>query len=124
MILVYDAYKVRGRERSVVRTGGISVVYTKEAETADAYIEKTVHEIAVRDQVYVATSDGLEQMIILGEGATRISARELRTMTVQARKDVRALSGKKGSGGRALTRLLDHAPDEVKTALRREKEDG
>ena len=124
VILVYDAYKVRGRERSVVRTGGISVVYTKEAETADAYIEKTVHEIAVRDQVYVATSDGLEQTIILGEGATRISARELRTMTEQARKDVRALSGEKGSGGRALTRLLDHAPDEVKTAFRREKEDG
>jgi ribosomal protection tetracycline resistance protein len=121
VILVYDAYKVRGRGRSIVKTGGIIVVYTKEAETADAYIEKTVHEIASENQVFVATSDGLEQTIILGEGATRISARELLAMTEQARNDVRARSDEAGSGGKALTRLMDHADDEVKAALQEGK---
>lgn len=117
VILVYDAYKVRGRGRSIVRTGGIRVVYTKEAETADAYIEKTVHEIAGDHQVLVATSDGLEQTIILGEGAARISARELLAMTERARDEVRERSADVGSGGAALTRFMDHAPDEVKAAL-------
>lgn len=120
LILVFDAYRVRGRGRSVIRTGNISVVYTKEAETADAYIEKTVHEIADKNQVFVATSDGLEQTIILGEGATRISAREFRSMTEETREKVREQSRKQGDGGRALTRLLDHAGDDVMKAIKNE----
>lgn len=74
LILVFDAYKVKGNPGHVIKYHNIYVVYTKEAETADQYIEKTVHEIARKYQVTVATSDALEQMIIWGQGATRLSA--------------------------------------------------
>lgn len=74
VILVFDAYKVKGNRVEVEKIHNISVVYTKEAQTADAYIEKTAHELGKKHQVQVATSDGLEQMIILGSGAVRISA--------------------------------------------------
>lgn len=74
LILVYDAYKVKGNPGSVLQYHNIHVVYTKEAETADQYIEKTVHKIGRKNRVTVATSDALEQMIIWGEGATRMSA--------------------------------------------------
>ena len=74
LILVYDAYKVKGNPGSVIRYHNIHVVYTKEAETADQYIEKTVHKIGRKHRVTVATSDALEQMIIWGEGAYRLSA--------------------------------------------------
>ena len=75
LILVFDAYKVKGGQRSVQKYHNIYVVYTKEAETADQYIEKTVHEIGKKHRVTVATSDALEQMIIWGDGAVRLSAR-------------------------------------------------
>ncbi len=74
IILVFDAYKVKGNRGEVEKIHNISVVYTKEAQTADAYIEKAAHELGKKHQVQVATSDGLEQMIILGSGAVRISA--------------------------------------------------
>ncbi len=74
VILVFDAYKVKGNRGEVEKIHNISVVYTKEAQTADAYIEKTAHELGKKHQVQVATSDSLEQMIILGSGAVRISA--------------------------------------------------
>ncbi len=74
VILVFDAYKVKGNPGSVEKYHNIYVVYTKEAETADQYIEKTVHQIGRKYHVTVATSDALEQMIIWGEGATRLSA--------------------------------------------------
>ncbi len=75
LILVFDAYKVKGGHGAVQKYHNIYVVYTKEAETADQYIEKTVHQIGKKYRVTVATSDRLEQMIILGAGATRLSAR-------------------------------------------------
>jgi len=74
LILVFDAYKVKGKDRSVEQVHNIHVVYTKEAETADMYIEKVTHEIGRKHKVRVATSDNLEQLIILGNGAVRISA--------------------------------------------------
>lgn len=76
LILVFDAYKVKGNTGSVEKIHNINVVYTKEAETADMYIEKTTHELGRKHRVRVATSDSLEQIIILGSGATRISADE------------------------------------------------
>ena len=76
IILVFDAYKVKGNPGSTMRYHNLDVVYTKEAETADQYIEKTAHRIARDCHIRVATSDGLEQMIILGAGAVRVSARE------------------------------------------------
>ena len=74
LILVYDAYKVEGNPGEVMKYHNIYIVYTKEAETADQYIEKTVRRIAKDAAVTVATSDGLEQVIILGQGANRMSA--------------------------------------------------
>lgn len=80
LILVFDAYKVKGNDREVERVHNISVVYTKEAETADMYIEKVTNalknEAGKNCRVRVATSDGTEQIIILGNGAYRVSAKE------------------------------------------------
>lgn len=78
LILVFDAYKVKGNPGSVQKYHNIHVVYTREAETADQYIEKTVHGIGRKHHVAVATSDRLEQMIIWGEGAVRLSAANFR----------------------------------------------
>lgn len=74
LILVFDAYKVEGNPGEVIKYHNIHVVYTKEAETADHYIEKTVRQIAKEHDVIVATSDALEQVIIMGQGARRMSA--------------------------------------------------
>ena len=74
MNIEFDAYKVKGGIGSVEKVNNINVVYTKEAETADAYIEKVTHELAKKHRVRVATSDNLEQLIILGAGALRVSA--------------------------------------------------
>ena len=74
VILVFDAYKVKGNPGSVEKYKNIHIVYTKEAETADAYIEKTTYDMRKQYRVRVATSDGMEQLIILGHGATRIPA--------------------------------------------------
>lgn len=75
LILVFDAYKVSGGQGSIFSYHNIHVVYTKEAETADQYIEKVTHELGKKYQVTVATSDRLEQMIIFGAGAKRVSAK-------------------------------------------------
>ena len=77
VILVFDAYKVRGGRGEVIHVGGIDVIYTKEAETADLYIEKAAHELSKRYKVTVATSDAVEQVIIYGAGAYRMSAQNL-----------------------------------------------
>ncbi len=74
VILVFDAYKVKGNPGSVETVDGVKVVYTKEAQTADAYIERATYELRKERRVRVATSDNLEQVIILGHGATRVSA--------------------------------------------------
>ncbi len=77
VILVFDAYRVKGNTGSIEKYHNITIVYTKEAETADMYIEKVTHEIGKKHRVRVATSDGLEQIIILGHGAMRLSASAL-----------------------------------------------
>ncbi|MDR2044193.1 MAG: TetM/TetW/TetO/TetS family tetracycline resistance ribosomal protection protein [Clostridium sp.] len=91
VIVVFDAYKVAGHPGSVTDYHGLSVVYTKEAETADQYIEKVVHEIGKKYEVTVATSDAMEQMIIWGDGASRLSAsglkEEIRLAEVQLRTE-------------------------------------
>jgi len=69
------------------------VVYTKEAQTADNYIERTTYELAREYRVRVATSDGLEQIIILGNGAYRVSAEEFRREVADTEKEIRAMIG-------------------------------
>ena len=90
LILVFDAYKVKGNVREVEKVGNISVVYTKEAETADMYIEKVTHELAKNHRVRVATSDNLEQIIILGNGALRVSANAFKKEVEEADKEIRS----------------------------------
>ena len=76
LIVVFDAYRVKGHDTEIMDYHNIHVVFTKEAETADAYIEKFAHENGRKYDVTVATSDGLEQVIIRGQGCSLISARE------------------------------------------------
>ena len=91
LILVFDAYKVKGNTGSVEKVHNINVVYTKEAETADMYIEKTTHELGKKHRVRVATSDSLEQIIILGNGAVRVSAGELWKEIQDAEKAIKEI---------------------------------
>ncbi len=77
LILVFDAYKVKSSQE-IEKYGDVTVVYTKHAETADNYIERTAHKLSRENRVRVATSDGTEQVIILGQGAYRVSAREFK----------------------------------------------
>jgi len=88
VILVFDAYKVKGNPGSVEKKNNIYVVYTKEAETADAYIEKATYDLSRNYRVRVATSDGLEQVIILGHGALRLSARSFQAEVEQAQGEI------------------------------------
>ena len=74
VILVFDAYKVRGGSEHIEEQAGLLIVYTKEAETADQYIEKAAHEIGKKHRVTVATSDAIEQVIVMSAGAIRLSA--------------------------------------------------
>ncbi|MBR4030151.1 MAG: TetM/TetW/TetO/TetS family tetracycline resistance ribosomal protection protein [Clostridia bacterium] len=90
LIVVFDAYKVKNNKGSVDKIHDVYVVYTKEAETADMYIEKTTHQLAKKHRVRVVTSDSVEQLIILGAGALRIPASaflaEVRETEAQIRK--------------------------------------
>ena len=91
LILVFDAYRVPGSPGSIEKYHNIHVVYTKEAETADMFIERVTHEIGRNRRVRVATSDGMEQIIILGHGALRVSARMFHEEVQNVEKQIRAL---------------------------------
>ncbi len=91
IILVFDAYKVKGNLGEVERENGISVVYTKESQTADAYIEKTAKELTENYHVTVATSDALEQLIIFGSGALRMPAKHLEEELINVENNVRQM---------------------------------
>ena len=91
VILVFDAYKMKGNHRNIEQVHNISVVYTKEAETADMYIEKVSHELGKDHRVRVATSDGAEQIIILGNGAYRVPASEFHDEVKAVEKAIRSI---------------------------------
>ena len=107
VILVFDAYKVPRSVGEVVRYHNIYVVYTKEAETADAYIEKATYEIGKKHRVRVATSDGTEQLIILGHGALRLSARAFKDEVEQVGGQIAAALVRNNSQNRG-TKLSEH----------------
>lgn len=111
LILVYDAYKVEGNPGEVMKYHNIYIVYTKEAETADQYIEKTVRRIAKNADVTVATSDGLEQVIIMGQGAHRMSAPGLKEEVELALKELRG--GHLGRQVNLKNYLLDYLDEET-----------
>ncbi len=109
LILVFDAYKVTGNTGEAIDYHNIHVVYTKEAETADQYIEKLAHKIGRQYQVTVATSDGLEQLIIYGQGCHLMSARDLKEEVAWANEQIREEKGKLEKSGK---NYLFHGADE------------
>ncbi len=119
VIVVFDAYKVRGGIEEVLKYNNIYAVYTKESETADQYIEKTVHEIGKDNMVTVATSDTLEQMIILGSGAIRLSAEGLQKAVSENKEELRREYLEKIPRNRNY--FAENITKEVRDALEEEK---
>lgn len=111
LILVFDAYRVEGHREETVRYHNIHVVYTKEAETADQYIERTVHTLGKKYQVTVATSDGLEQVIIMGQGARRLSAQGLKEEIEWASRQGQEEYGQRPRAARTF--LGEYIPEEL-----------
>ncbi len=110
LILVFDAYKVEGYALEIQKYHNIHVVYTKEAETADQYIEKVVHHIGRKYHVTVVTSDGVEQVITMGQGGTRISSRDFLEEIEYTRKLIEEDNEKQRVSERNY--LFDHADEE------------
>lgn len=123
VILVFDAYRVQGHETEMFPYHNIHVVYTKEAETADRYIERFAHENSRKYRVTVATSDGLEQIIIRGQGCGLLSARELQEEIKRVNEKLQEDYAGKGTGNKNY--LLDSLPEEtaahIKESIRAEK---
>lgn len=115
LILVFDAYKVEGGIGQAIRYHNIHVVYTKEAETADQYIEKLAHRMGRNHQVTVATSDGLEQLIIRGEGCRLLSAQDLKEEILYANREIESehLEPLRQGAGKGKNYLLEYAKGEV-----------
>ena len=95
LILVFDAYKVEGNPGEIQKINNIYVVFTKEAETADQYIEKATHEIGKKHHVTVATSDHLEQVIVMGQGALKISASDFYEEIERVNQAIRVMNEEK-----------------------------
>lgn len=111
VILVFDAYKVEGYTLEIQKYHNIHVVYTKEAETADQYIEKVVHEIGRKYHVTVVTSDGVEQVVTLGQGGTLVSAREFEEEIEIVRRQIQEEADKRKESGKNY--LFDHIDREL-----------
>ena len=121
VILVFDAYRVPRNTVEVSRYHNIYVVFTKEAETADAYIEKATYEIGQKHRVRVATSDGAEQMIILGHGALRLSARTFQAEVEQAVGQISALirrNNQRPDSAQPVRRAMEQAQEKKQSAVK------
>ncbi|MBQ5952070.1 MAG: TetM/TetW/TetO/TetS family tetracycline resistance ribosomal protection protein [Lachnospiraceae bacterium] len=121
IILVFDAYRVQGHAEEVFSRHDVYVVYTREAETADRYIERTAHEIGHRYRVTVATSDGVEQVIIRGAGCALLSARDLAEEIARAKDRLREEHLDKHAAGRVT--VADALSEEARRALREAAEE-
>ena len=109
VILVFDAYRVKGNPGSVEHWNNIHVVYTKEAETADTYIERATYDLAKNHRVRVATSDNLEQLIILGHGAVRVSAKDFRAEIESTEGMISELIARNNRAGREMDQIRSRA---------------
>ena len=120
VIIVFDAHMVKGSSGKKETTKGVDVIYTKERETADQFIEKVLDQIGRIKSVRVATSDWLEQQIVLGRGGTRISARELEAEI----KDIkRVLNRKKSTESEKKELLIERLNEETIKKLNKWSED-
>ncbi len=118
VILIFDGHKSKGNEGSLFRYHNIDIVYTKEAQTADNFIELVTQEMGRKVNIRVATSDGLEQVIILGKGAARMSARELKIEIEKTEKLIHQELEKHhhSNGGNSI---MDNLPGDVAAMLER-----
>lgn len=107
IIIVFDAYLVKGAREYVEEYKNLKVIYTKEHQTADSYIEKCISTLGKYDIVKVATNDWAEQQIVLGKGATRISARELKLELENAKEKIRKKTCEKKVQKNTLEHMLD-----------------
>ncbi|MCH5272346.1 MAG: NYN domain-containing protein [Lachnospiraceae bacterium] len=117
IILVFDGYKAKGSAGSVLHYGGIDIVYTREALTADSFIEAVSWQMGGKYNLRVATGDGLEQMIILAGGAARMTAKELRHEMELAEREMRETLEKKTAKPGKRNVLLDSLPPETAKML-------
>lgn len=115
VILIFDGYKSKGNEGSIFHYHNIDIVYTREAQTADNFIELVTQELGRKVSIRVATSDGLEQVIILGKGAARMSARELKAELEKTdrliRRDLEENHNTKSNS------IIDNLPSDVAAML-------
>lgn len=109
VILVFDAYLVKGSNEKIEYKSGIEVVYTKESETADSYIEKQLHKIGRYEMVQVATSDNFIQQIVLARGGTRLSARELYLEVKNIKGEIKRRTGKIKYNNTNIEQIIDES---------------
>lgn len=117
VIVVYDAYKIRGAKEKIVNKSGLKIVFTQERETADRYIEKQLHNLGKDYSVKVATSDWVEQQVVLGRGGTRISARELYLQYKNMKERIEIKTQKKVSKKSEEVLLEDLIDDDLREKL-------
>ena len=120
VIAVFDAYRVQGHWTEAIDYHNIHVVFTKEAETADQYIEKFAHENGRKYKVMVATSDRLEQIIIRGQGCGLYSARDLQEEVKRVKNQIRERTDRPGSGHKNY--LLDGVSEELLKQMKKKEE--
>lgn len=119
VILVYDGYKSKGNLGSIIRYHNIDIVYTKEDETADQYIEKAVQQMGREVSIRVATSDAAEQIVVFGKGAARMSARELKLEIEEAEKQIREITEERIKRGKRRNSIMDNLPPDMAEELER-----
>lgn len=122
VILVFDAYRLEGHQEEIVTYHNISVVYTKEAETADRYIERCAHEMGHKYQVTVVTSDGAEQVIVIGSGCHLVSSREFEQEFRAMEKNIRTEYLEKQPIGKRF--LFDTLSEDVQKQIQGLKDQG
>lgn len=120
--VVFDAYRVSGNSQHIEKRTSVEVVYTKDKETADDYIERAVDLVGRKVEVLVVTSDSLEQQIIFGRGAQRMSSLEFRVSYKEAEKSISEKTRK--FSDRHSTKLFDHMDDESKEKLEKIRRNG
>ncbi len=119
VIVVFDAHLVKGSVEKREIVSGVEVIYTKEHETADSYIEKQLDKIGRYERVQVATSDNSIQQIVLARGGTRISAHEMILELENTKKDIRIRTDKPRQNGTNIDKILDPETLERLEKLRR-----
>lgn len=111
--VVFDAYNVKGTDEKIEKNHGVTVVFTKENQTADSYIEKFISGLSRYDEIAVATSDYAEQQIVLGKGGTRISARELIQDLNNSKEEIRSKSKDQVKKYNTMNRLENRIDSDV-----------